>query len=360
MNFDLLHAGTNNRYVDGDDIRLDNLGPIALFKIHKLATSSGKHLEEINHAHIICLLYKLIASSKGSDDLSVGFHRDCARRQRELTNNKNIKRKYHVTNMLDDIFGFCENQPKATCGLGYRLTLTTNSDNAVLNKGNAINNAKIKISSTDWYVKNYTPSNEQQRILIKQIVDKTPTKLHYPQRSNFMKEVTTQNLWIFERGTQEGINVLIWILIVFQQNDRQNDQNLNKDTFFRTPVVSAQCIIGNRKYPDVGILLNYCDDDYSQGYHQIKEALKALREYDTLQTYKSQNDFRSSNDGDDVGYNTHAFDIRYQKNFESARPIKVEFKIDGVVPAGMNGYVLIFEKRLASINSDGQRMFDLN
>ena len=40
-----------------------------------------------------------------------------------------------------------------------------------------------------------------------------------------MKEVNTQNLWTFELGTQEGINVHIWVIIGFQQSDRQHDQN---------------------------------------------------------------------------------------------------------------------------------------
>ena len=31
INFDVLHAATNNRYVDGNDIRLVNLGSIGLF-----------------------------------------------------------------------------------------------------------------------------------------------------------------------------------------------------------------------------------------------------------------------------------------------------------------------------------------
>ena len=31
LNADVLHAATNNRYIDGDDIRLVNEGPIALF-----------------------------------------------------------------------------------------------------------------------------------------------------------------------------------------------------------------------------------------------------------------------------------------------------------------------------------------
>ena len=54
INFDALHATTKNRYVDGNDVRLVNLGPIPLFSICKLTTSSGKHLENIGHAHIIC------------------------------------------------------------------------------------------------------------------------------------------------------------------------------------------------------------------------------------------------------------------------------------------------------------------
>ena len=89
--FGVLHAATNNRYIDGDDIRLVNEGPIALFSNYKLQSSSGKHIEEINHSHIVCLMYKLIISARNSDDLSIGFDRDRGRRQRELTNNNGIK-----------------------------------------------------------------------------------------------------------------------------------------------------------------------------------------------------------------------------------------------------------------------------
>ena len=112
LNFDVLQAANNNRYVDGDDIRLVNEGPIALFSNYKLQSSSGKHIEEINHAHIVCLMYKLITIGRNTDDLFIGFDRDRGRRQRELTNNKNIKGKYHVTIMLKDNFGFAEHQKK--------------------------------------------------------------------------------------------------------------------------------------------------------------------------------------------------------------------------------------------------------
>ena len=93
INFDVLKAATGNRYADGDNIRLFNLVLNALLSNYKLATISRKYLEEIVHAHNVSLRYKLVTSSKDSDDLSIGFGRSRDRRKREFTNNKNIKGK---------------------------------------------------------------------------------------------------------------------------------------------------------------------------------------------------------------------------------------------------------------------------
>ena len=259
------------------------MGPVALFSNFKLMTSSGKHLEDISHTHLVSLMYKLITSSKDSNDLSIGFDNDRNRRRDELALNKNIKGKYHLKIMLKDIFGFAECQEKATYGLGYKLTLTRNKDDAVIDKANGIADARIRIDHILWYVPHYTPSIKQQTILFKQIEEEKPTELRYVERSVLMKQVNNQNVWNFELGSQANMNVPIWIIIGFQQQDRQDSQNLNNDTFCRLPVVSAQCIIGTEKYPDAGILLNYDDDDYSQGYHQIKEAFRALTKDDILQ-----------------------------------------------------------------------------
>ena len=193
LNFDVLQAASNNGYVDTSDIRLVNLGSRALFSNYKLTTSSGKHLEEITHAHIVSLMYKLLTSIKDSDDLSIGFDCSRARRKSELSNNKNIKGKFHIRIYLKDNFGFAEHHEKETYGLGYKLTLTRNTDNAVLNKTAATNIAKVKINSLDWYVPHYSPNLEEYIELMQQIKKNTPTLLHYPERSVFMKEVNTQN-----------------------------------------------------------------------------------------------------------------------------------------------------------------------
>ena len=71
-------------------------------------------------------------------------------------------------------------------------------------------------------------------------------------------------------GTQKCINVPIWIIVAFQQRDREQSQILKNDTFYRPPVTSAQCFIGTEKHPDAGILLNNDDDDYSQGFGKLK------------------------------------------------------------------------------------------
>ena len=114
------------------------------------------------------------------------------------------------------------------------------------------------------------------------------------------------------------------------------------------PVTSCQCIIGIEEYRVSAILLKYDDGLYSQGYAQIKEVFKALIEGDILQPYKSEYDFRLSNHGDDgkdIGYNIHRFDIRYQKKFESAQPVKVEIIFQEKIPAGLYGYALVLTNK---------------
>ena len=90
LNFDVFKAASGNKYADGDVIMLVILVPISLFSNHKITGSSGKHLEYFDHSQNVSLIYKLLTSSKDSDDLSIGFDRDRNRRQRNLTNNKYI------------------------------------------------------------------------------------------------------------------------------------------------------------------------------------------------------------------------------------------------------------------------------
>ena len=131
-----------------------------------MTTSSGKHLEDFSHSN--SLLNKLITSSRGADDLSIGFDRDRGRGQRELTNTKSIKNKYHVRIFLKDIFGFSQHQENGTFGLSYKLALAGNNDNAVLNEDIATYNAKVKLTLLNCMCRNIHPAfNNRLDYLIK-------------------------------------------------------------------------------------------------------------------------------------------------------------------------------------------------
>ena len=142
-----------------------------------MTTSSGKHLEDNSHAHIVSLMYKLVTSDRASDDLSSGSDRSRDTRQRVLTNNENQKGKYHVRIYLKCIFGTAEHQEKATYGLVYKLTLTRNTDNTVLNKDHAISIGKINTNAIQWYLPHHKPSISVQAILSNQILSQVPKEL---------------------------------------------------------------------------------------------------------------------------------------------------------------------------------------
>ena len=84
--------------------------------------------------------------------------------------------------MLKNVFGFAECFEKATYGLGYKLTLTRNEDNAVIDKAVDIADARNKSDHIHWYIPPYTPSIQQQNILSNQILSKTPTELCFFER----------------------------------------------------------------------------------------------------------------------------------------------------------------------------------
>ena len=92
LDFSLTHrAGAHARYADGDQTGLVNLGPIALFIKDRLTSVSGKEREEIDNAHVICLIHKNNTSSRDSKDLPISFHRSNGVREGKLTDNITTK-----------------------------------------------------------------------------------------------------------------------------------------------------------------------------------------------------------------------------------------------------------------------------
>ena len=69
LNFKFIKKAESSRYAYGNGKRLVNFKPIASFSSYNLTASSAKHLEDISHGHIVSLIYKVIASAKGSNCL---------------------------------------------------------------------------------------------------------------------------------------------------------------------------------------------------------------------------------------------------------------------------------------------------
>ena len=91
---------------------------------------------------MICLLHLIVIVLKDSEG--------------KLKFKKMICRN-HVIFMLCDVFGFAEHEQKATNRLGFRESLTRNSNVAVWKKGLGIPDHRNVINNIHWYVLHYTP-----------------------------------------------------------------------------------------------------------------------------------------------------------------------------------------------------------
>ena len=108
--------------------------------------------------------------------------------------------------------------------------------------------------------------------------------------------------------------------------------------------------------------LNYDDGNYFQEDGQIKKAFRVLTKDDILQPYKFGHDFRSSNEGDDIGYNliTFTFWIYDIKNPRicSTNQCRVFIFSKNSCWDGLYGYALVSANKMVSISSNEQRPFD--
>ena len=350
LEFEVL-KNDDTRYADGDQISLVNFGPVALFSEAKLTTSSGKHLEKVDNLHPISLMYKLLTSNQQTSQLMYGFEKSQATRRQELTNNKTEKGTFFVRIKLTDIFGFAD-QEKITYRLGYTLTLKRNNNNDSIIRDNGVDAAKINIKDISWYIPHYTPSMENQQLVMDQILDKYPTELYYMERIVFRKDVTTSNNWTFELGNS-GESTPTFVIVAFQARNKIDSQTHDNAIFDRLPVSNAVCKIGSENYPDDGIECDYDRDKYDQAYSEIENFYLLKSETNLLNPFIDLHKFRTN-------YNFYVFDLSKQKDDIASQPNRLEFKFNAAINiADYIAYALVLTPKLISISSDGQRHFVL-
>ena len=350
LEFEVL-KNDDTRYADGDQISLVNFGPVALFSEVKLTTSSGKHLEKVDNLHPISLMYKLLISNQQTSQLMYGFEESQATRRQELTNNKTEKGTFFVRIKLTDIFGI-DDQEKKPYGLGYTLTLKRNNNNDPIIRDNGVDAAKRNIKDISWYISHYTPSMENQQLVMDQILDKDPTELYYIERVVFRKDVNTNNSWTFELGNS-GESTPTFVIVGFQARNKIDSQTHDNAIFDRLPVSNAVCKIGSEKYPDDGIECDFDRDKYDQAYSEIENFYLLKSETNLLNPFIDLHKFRTN-------FVFYVFDLSKQKDNIASQPIRLEFKFNAVIDvADYIAYALVLTPKLISISSDGQRHFDL-
>ena len=224
IDFEVTHVD-DTKYVDGNEISLVNLGPVALFSEAKLTSHSGKDLEKVENLHTASLMYKLLSSCHDTNEPLYGFDSNINRRRQELTNNKEAGEKgtFYSRIRLIDIFGFAD-QDKITYGLGYNLTLKRNNNNDVVHRIAARANAKIVIKDIAWYVEKFTPNIDNQQLVASQLLDEIPTELYYEERTVFRKKIANNGLWTFELGIGSSKNVPSWIIVGFMKDEKFDSQ----------------------------------------------------------------------------------------------------------------------------------------
>ena len=158
------------------------------------------------------------------------------------------------------MFGFAD-QGKITYGLGYSLTLKRNNNNDPIIRDNGVDAAKINKKDISWHIPHYTPSMENQQLVMDQILDKDPTEIFYTERTVFRKDVNTNNSWTFELGNS-GESTPTYVVVGFQARKKIDSQTHDNAIFDRLPVSNAVCKIGSEKYPDDGIECDYNRDKY--------------------------------------------------------------------------------------------------
>ena len=172
-----------------------------------------------------------------------------------------------------------------------------------------------------------------------------------------MKDVTTENNWIFKLGVADGTDTPIYVIVGFTRRDQIDQQHQNKVTFYKPNVVKAQCIIGRLKIPDAGIYCSSAIDKYSQAYGEVESCFRHLAKDSVLQPYITQKDFATSNKNSDgnPGYSLYVFDIRHHQAYSSAQPIKVRFGFRPPVAAATNliGYDLLLTNKLVLVLNKG-------
>ena len=87
------------------------------------------------------------------------------------------------------------------------------------------------------------------------------------------------------------MHMLIFLILGIQEASQLTNQKRNKETFFIPPLITAQCIIGSEKQPEVGNFV--CEHGkLFLAFAEVVSSSINLTKANILQAYASEKDFR--------------------------------------------------------------------
>ena len=157
---------------------------------------------------------------------------------------------------------------KVSYGLGYTHAVKRNSVNDSIIGDNAIALTKIVLKNIGRYFPHYISHKKSQQLVLKQVLDNSPTEIPSTERSGFRRDANTKENGTFELGNSESSP--LFIIVGFHARNNTDFQTHNNATFNRLTFSNAVCKIGSKTFSLDGIDCDYDRDKYDQAYHEIK------------------------------------------------------------------------------------------
>jgi hypothetical protein len=249
---------------------------------------------------------------------------------------------------LSHIFGFCEDYKKVIYGVKHSLILTRiGNEDAIF--GN--NTSNVTLSNITWNMINIIPNFEQLYPLNKMIESKSTYNIGFMYRNLDQIDVSISNEFTWRVGSRQASEKPRYIIIGFQTNRSKNNNNPARfdNCNVRTIYVELNAI----KYPNIDIINNFGEEDYSFTYYLAKEFREKY--YGLNDNYNDfmieQNDFKTL-------YPLFVFDVSKQSERlkNSISDITIRAKFNSNVKANTKCYCLILSDRVMKLKSDGSRM----
>ena len=295
-------------FANDANIRLVNDGMMAFFSSIKLETRGGRTIEYIGHCHPNLLMYKLLTSI--GDEYESGFVRNQCKRDSQLKGDYIAAQRGHMYLMIkmSDLIGFVNDLEKTIYGLGFKLILKRNNKDRALyrvnaNPGAVANDGNIDIKDISWCVPSIDPSNDKRIIVQKGLIKKNNVDFSYYERKTFYKNVPNATNFLFDLGTESGIERPQYIMVGFE-NKNVSEQTHDASTFDIMNITECYCKIGSEFYPEDRMNINYGTNNYNEAF---KEIVSFNKDYSGLphniKPYINHRTFKSS-------FRIYVFDTR--------------------------------------------------